>query len=238
MARHFTGASQGILGGFFAGTTPNWPGDQDRLCIVGMTGSGKTHAALWHLSRRNFNEKPWVVYDFKVDEFINSIPGTVELGVNSPAPEHPGLYIVHPVPEDDDELVDKQMTDIWKHEDIGVYVDEGYMVSSKNKGFRKLLTQGRSKHIPMIILSQRPVWMDKFVFTESEFKQVFRLQNSGDIGKMEEYIPFDLSRRLPPRHSYYYDTVDDALMVMKPVPDQDAIRAKFEKQLAGMRQVL
>lgn len=223
---------------FFDNSPVRWPGDQDRLCIVGMTGSGKTHAALWHLSRRNYDEKPWIVYDFKVDEFINSIPGTFELAVNAPPPEHPGLYIVHPIPEDDDDAVMDQMTAIWKAEDIGVYVDEGYMISSKNKGFRKLLTQGRSKHIPMIVLSQRPVWMDKFVFTESEFKQVFRLQNSDDIGKMEQYIPYDLSRTLPQRHSYYYDTIDNVLKVMKPVPDQAAIRATFERRLRGLKQVV
>lgn len=216
----------------------NFPSDTERLAIVGTTGSGKTHAALWHLARRNYDEKPWVIYDWKRDEFINSIEGTFELDVNAPAPEHPGLYIVRPIPEDDDDAVNQQMTDIWRAEDIGVYVDEGYMVSSKNKGFRKLLTQGRSKHIPMIICSQRPVWMDKFVFTESEFKQVFRLQNEGDVDKMEEYIPFDLSRRLQPRWSYYYDAINDRLDVMKAVPDQPAIRAMFHAKLARLKEVM
>ena len=80
--------------------------------------------------------------------------------------------------------------------------------------------------------------MDKFVFTESEFKQVFRLQNVGDIDKMEEYIPFDLSRRLQRRWSYYYDAIEDRLDVMRPVPDQVAIQSMFAAKLSKLRKVI
>lgn len=224
----------------------NFPDDTQRLVIVGTTGSGKTHAALWHLARRNYDQKPWVIYDWKRDEFINSIEGAYDLDVRAPAPEHPGLYIVHPIPEDDDDAVTVQMVDIWNKEDIGVFVDEGYMVSSKNHGFRKLLTQGRSKHIPMIIGTQRPVWMDKFVFTESEFKQVFRLQSDEDLKKMKEYIPqitalarlYPLAGKDRRRWSYYYDGTEDRLLPLRPVPDQDAIRAMFNAKLARLKEVI
>lgn len=221
----------------FLGRPVNFPTDTERLSIVGTTGSGKTHAALWHLAMRNYDVKPWVVYDFKYDEFIGSIPGTFELDVNAPAPEHPGLYVVHPIPEDDDDAVEDQMTDIWKRENIGVFVDEGYMLSNRNKGFRKLLTQGRSKHIPMIVCTQRPVWIDKFVFTESEYKQVFRLQNREDQKKVEEYVPYELYR-LEKRWSWYYDSPSDQLTKLRPVPDQRAIRAMFEAKLARLRKVV
>jgi hypothetical protein len=231
---------------FFSRSSMVFPDDTQRLVIVGTTGSGKTHAALWHLARRNYDLKPWVVYDWKRDDFINSIEGTFDLSPNSPAPEYPGLYIVRPTPEDDDEAIRLQMIDIWRREDIGVFVDEGYMISAKNDGFRKLLTQGRSKHIPMIVCTQRPVWMDKFVFTESEFKQIFRLQSEEDIKKMKEYVPqilaiaevYPLSGKARRHWSYYYNGPDDEIRPMQPVPDQAAIRSMFHAKLARLRKVV
>ena len=224
----------------------NFPDDTQRAVIVGTTGSGKTHAAMWHLARRNYDEKPWVVYNWKRDDFINSITGATRLEVSAPAPQHPGIYIVEPVPKRDDDAVETQMMDIWEKEDIGVFVDEGFLIAPSNDGFTNLLIQGRSKHIPMIVCTQRPVWMDKYVFTESEFKQVFRLQSEDDMKKMKEYIPDILAiAKLHPltgrerRHwSYYYDGGEDQLTLLGPVPDQDVIRAQFNAKLARLREVI
>lgn len=226
----------------------NLPNDTQRLVVVGTTGSGKTHAAMWHLGMRNFHQKPWVVYDWKQDELINSIDGAFELDVRQPAPEHPGLYIVHPILDDDDDAVAAQMKDIWNKEDIGVFVDECYMVAKNNSSFRKLLTQGRSKHIPMIVCTQRPVWVDKFVFTESEFKQMFRLQSEDDREKMAEYVPKEalasVNRLYPLRGpemkywSHYYDGPDDDIQPMHPVPDADVIRSMFHAKLARLKRVV
>ena len=226
----------------------NLPDDTQRIVVVGMTGSGKTHGAMWHLGLRNFDEKPWVVYDWKRDELINSIEGTFELGVNAPAPEHPGLYIVHPVVDDDDDAVAAQMRDIWIKEDIGVFVDEGGMVAKSNSSFRKLLTQGRSKHIPMIVCTQRPVWVDKYVFTESEFKQVFKLQSEDDYAKLREYMPrealesvnllYPLRGKEMKYWSHYYDGPEDDIRPMQPLPDANVIRSMFHAKLAKLRRVV
>lgn len=215
----------------------NFPNDTERLVIVGATGSGKTHAALWHLSRRNYDEKPWIVYDYKYDAFIEEVEGTQELDMSDPIPERPGIYLVHPRPGDE-EIVEGHMWRIWDTENIGVYIDEGYMVGNTNKGFRALLTQGRSKHIPMITLSQRPVWMDRFVFSEAEYFQMFRLQHRGDIKKLEEYIPHSISTRLQPRYSYYYDAPNDQIAVLKPVPDREAVLDTFHSKLRRLKKVV
>lgn len=224
----------------------NTPDDTQRIVIVGTTGSGKSHAAMWHLSRRNYDEKPWVIYNWKRDEFINSVQGAQRLSVDAPAPQHPGIYIVEPIPKRDDDAVEAQMMDIWEQEDIGVYVDEGFLIAPSNDGFTNLLIQGRSKHIPMIVCTQRPVWMDKYVFTESEYKQVFRLQSEEDMKKMREYIPgiMDIARLHPltgreNRHwSYYYDGPEDQLTRLRPVPDQNTIRAAFNAKLARRKEAL
>lgn len=222
-----------------------FPNDTQRLLILGATGSGKTNAALWHLSQRNFDEKPWVIYDFKHDELIEAIEGANHLDVNAPPPDRPGLYIVNPVPGQEGE-VDAQMMQIWDRENIGVYVDEGYMIPKNSLGFRSLLTQGRSKHIPVIVLSQRPVWMDRFTFTEANYIQVFRLQHIDDTKTVEGFVPnptdsaktHPLRKRLPEYWSYYYDVGRNKLMEVKPVPDPDAILDTFDLRLRKLRKVI
>jgi hypothetical protein len=136
------------------------------------------------------------------------------------------------------DAVQEQLAGIWEQQNTGVLIDEGYMVSqapNTHSWLRTLLTQGRSMHIPMIILSQRPVWMDRFVFSESDFYQVFRLNHSGDRKKIMEYIPADLSERLPEYHSFYHDVAKEETVVLRPVPAEDEILSVFESRLEAMR---
>lgn len=217
----------------------NLPDDTQRISIIGRTGSGKTVCGVWHLSNTNFTTMPWVVYDFKRDSLLSQIgelEGAEHIDVTT-VPQKPGIYFVHPHPDQLDEVQD-QMWRIWGQENTGVFVDEGYMVcgpANSNSAFRSLLTQGRSKHIPMIILSQRPVWMDRFVFSESDFYQVFALNHSGDRKKIMEYVPSDLTKPLPKYHSYYHDVADAETCIMKPVPTSDDILKVFESRLATLK---
>ncbi len=218
--------------------------DTQRTSIVGRTGSGKTVAAAHHLSKADFTVKPWIVYDFKHDGLLTAIAGlkgAEHIGLDT-VPRRPGLYFVHPLPHEV-EAVQAQMWRIWSQENTGVYCDEGYMAAPPpgvNPAFRALLTQGRSKHIPMIVLSQRPVWLDKFVFSEADFFQVFALSHIGDRKKVMEYVPADLTRRLPPYYSYYHavnnpETGEPETLVLKPVPEPDVILEHIETRLLSMR---
>ncbi len=200
--------------------------------IVGRTGTGKTQAGGWHLSRANFTTQPWIVYDFKGDELLGSITRAREIAVTE-LPTKPGIYIVRPLP-DDTEGIGEQMRRIWEQENTGVFVDEGYMVDGP--WFRALLTQGRTKRIPMIVLAQRPVWISRFVFSEADFYQVFHLNHSKDRQKIEEYVPVDIDRRLPDFHSYYYDVARNSVCVFKPVPTKDEILAVFDARLAALEE--
>lgn len=213
-----------------------FPGDKDRHAIIGTTGSGKTQAALWHLSGRDFHVMPWVIYNYKGEESIDAIQGARHIDLDE-MPETPGIYIAHPLPHQTEE-VERHMWRIWEQGKIGVYIDEGYMVGRTNPAFRALLTQGRSKYIPMIVLSQRPVWMDTFVFTESQFFQVFRLQHIKDIKRVEEFVPANLERRLPEFHSYYYDVGTNKMVIMRPVPPIETILATFRRRLMRQKKVV
>lgn len=214
-----------------------FPNDTQRCVVVGRTGSGKTQAGIWQLSRRDYTVKPWIIYDFKGDELIADIEGAYSLGLTDSIPTKPGLYIVQPTHEDEN-AVEAQMWEILRSGHTGVFIDEGYMVGKNNKAFRTILTQGRSKHIPVIVLTQRPVWMDRFVFSEAEFFQLFQLNQKKDLQNVNDFIPFDLSARLPDYHSYWYDAPRNMIMKCAPVPDRDTILDIFEARLATLPKVL
>jgi hypothetical protein len=210
------------------------PEDTHRHVIVGATGSGKTQAALWHLSHRSYHEMPWVIYNYKRDELIDGIPHTHPLGLDE-VPAEPGVYVSHPLP---DESVEEHMWGVWNKGNTGVYVDEGYMLGNNNPAFRALLTQGRSRKVPLIVLSQRPVWMDRFTFSEGDFYQVFRLQHAKDRRNVEQFVPANLEKRLPKYHSYYYDVGEDQVSVLKPVPDIHVIYETFRRRLERQRRAI
>jgi hypothetical protein len=207
------------------------PDDSHRLTMYGQTGSGKTVAALWHLSQRSFDSKPWLVYDFKEDEHIARIPRLEQLKVGE-VPKHPGLYVTRPVPEHDDDSVEESMWGIWKQRDTGVYVDEGYMIGKRNAAYKALLTQGRSRSIPVITLSQRPVWMTRFAISEADFHQIFFLADESDKDVVQRFVPHDMGeQRLPRYHSYYYDVGRDDFLGLKPVPKLEETLDVFERRM-------
>lgn len=213
--------------------------DTQRLFVCGRTGSGKTQAGIWQLSQRSYDIMPWIVYDFKGDDLIGEIPRAEEISLTE-VPKKPGLYIVRPVPEtDDDELVAQQMRQIWARGNIGVFVDEGYMISNRNKAYRALLTQGRSKHIPVITLTQRPTWLPtRFIISEADFYQVFFLNDIDDVMRVQKFLRGDLSETLPEYHSYYYDVATNDFYILSPVPNKDVILETFDHRLAPKRKFI
>ena len=210
----------------------NFPKDTERHAIYGMTGSGKTVFALWCLSRRSFHKMPWIIIDFKRDVTIARVPGLEEIGVDDKLPSRKGLYVVRPDPaEGTDGTMTEWLYRVWAQERTGLLLDEGYMLSRYDAGLRAVLTQGRSKTIPVIALSQKPVWVSPFVHSESEFKSVFFLQMPRDVDTVKEWLPpgrdVDPSR-LPPHHSYWYHVASREFRRFGPCPGEDEILQTFD----------
>ena len=212
------------------------PGPTHRIAIVGRTGSGKTQAALWHLSHANFTEQPWIILDYKGDDLIASIDRSEEIDIGT-VPTEPGIYIISVLPGEEEDL-SNWFYQAWVQENIGILVDEGYMIDRNDRWFNACLTQGRSKRIPMIILSQRPVWLSRFVFSEADFFQVFDLTHVKDMDKVREYIRDDdrnqLDKPLEDFHSFYYDVGKRRLETFGPVPDAGKILGSIDTRLAQL----
>jgi len=210
------------------------PKNDHRLVIVGRTGTGKTQAAAWQLVMRNIGHFIWIIFDFKGDHLLNQL-GAVEITLTQ-MPKKPGLYIVHPLPHQN-EQVETMLWEIWRRGNIGVFIDEGYMIGD-SAAFRAMLTQGRSKRIPMIILSQRPVWLSRFVFSEADYYQVFRLNDRDDRKTMSRFIAADLETKLPDYHSVYFTVANEDTTILAPAPDQEIIIETAEIKLAGTKERL
>ena len=196
------------------------PNDAERTVVVGMTGSGKTQGASFLLSRMNYAEMPWVVFDFKREAMFEEMALFPLTSLQ--APRDPGIYIDRTGPGDL-ENIETLMLDIHARGDCGMLIDEG-MELGHSRAFRTVLTQGRSLRIPIITCSQRPAHVTLSVFTEANFFMVYDLTHPDD----EKLIAGYLKRKKPPPplpryHFYWYEVVEKTLLQMRPVPERDRI---------------
>ncbi len=205
------------------------PNDSNRVTIIGSTGSGKTQAGVWHLSLRSWQRMPWVVVDYKRDKLLAQLPWAGELSYGDRIPKKPGLYVIHPHPDDTEEM-DKFLTKVWEREKTGLLVDEAMMLGQYNGGFKAILTQGRSKTLPVIALTQRPVSAEVHLFTDSEYYQLFRLNTAKDERHITNLVGRQDNKMLPDYHSVWYDVVRHQGQTWKPVTKNDVILENFHRR--------
>ncbi len=213
-----------------------FPDTSQRVTIFGRTGSGKTQFAAWLLSEAPFHQQPYIVFDYKRDKLLGQIDFAKEIGIGE-IPKHPGLYIVHPIIEITDNAVEAWLWRIWAKEQIGIYVDEGYSLPNKGAAFKAILTQGRSKNIPAIVLSQRPRDISRFIFTEADFYGAFHLNDRNDMKRCAEFMPPEINwrERQPKYNCRWYDVGQDRVFNMLPAPDAETILDKFYDRLKPVR---
>lgn len=220
---------------------PNFtlPSDTQRISIIGRTGSGKTQLAAWVLSHAAFDRMPYIIIDYKRDQLLNEISYVEEIDVGEKIPKHPGLYITHPHPDQEEDL-EKLLWAMWQRERVGAYVDEVYALpkNGKTRAFIALLTQGRSKKIPLIGLTQRPSWCTRFLFSEADYYSVFHLNDFRDRQTVRAFMDTDLEDELPQFHSRYFDVAKNKTFLLRPVPDRNTILDRFNQRLKPKRRFL
>jgi DNA helicase HerA-like ATPase len=194
------------------------PDATSRVSICGQTGSGKTRFAVWLFSFSQFHKRPYVIIDFKHDELIAQIPHIREITFAT-VPSQPGLYVLRPAPDQTEELSD-WLWKVWRKGNIGLFFDEAYMVKN-DRALNAILTQGRSRKIPCLILTQRPTYCSRFVFSEANYFAIFHLNDKRDYAIIKGFTPqnqvFDFSRPLPRYCARWYDVAQDYAAIIEPV---------------------
>ena len=214
-----------------------FPGPDDRLTINGMTGSGKSIFGVWLFSESaDFNKKPWIFLDYKNETLITEALDRrlfAPLSISARIPDKPGIFVVRPNVREGQGPVSDFLWRVYERGKVGMFLDEATMVpelrGEANSGgpFQSLLSQGRSKEIPVWVLAQRPVHVNKMVYTENNFYCAFRLRSKEDLKKVVENIPDD-SRgftstwspniRLPEYWSRWYDAKQDRSFLVRACP--------------------
>jgi len=220
------------------------PDHTHRVAINGRTGTGKTHFGAWLLSLAPFDKIPYVIVDYKRDELLNGIERAKFID-DRKLPRIPGIYILHATPFDKTGI-ENWLRKVYDHGKIGLFLDEAYMLPNQKRddsSFVAILTQGRSLHIPAIVLTQRPSHVTPYVFTEADFYVLFPLNDQKDIERVSDRAPvkdpehpaWDMTRRLPRYHSRWYDQGEHFSAVMKPAPSKEVILETFDDRLKPKR---
>lgn len=203
------------------------PRTDERLTILGTTGSGKTTLASWVLSLAPIHQMPYIAVDYKGDDLLGQL-NVEELKLSDRIPGRPGLYIVHPLPSDDD-AVEEWLWKVWAKGNVGLFIDEAYLLPDK-KALKNILAQGRSLRIPVIAASQRPARVQRSLFTEASHISVFRLLDERDKKTVSEFTPPGMiDNRLPRYNSYWYNVSDHddddekPWHVLSPVPPAEKL---------------
>lgn len=206
-------------------------GGDARTTVIGATGSGKTTCGLWLLSRQRFDRRPWFVFDLKREPIFDAVgmPPIEEWSIHSRPPRQKGLYLASPLPNQKEAIE----TFLWRCFDrgnIGIYVDEASLMPDGD-AFTAILQQGRSKRIPTICCTQRPVNVIRPVFSEASYYCVYRLADKRDYKVVEGFVPGDLSKPLPAYHWRWYDVARNRLLTMGPVPDPARVAGELREAI-------
>lgn len=212
------------------------PTNEDRVSVVGSTGEGKTQFSVFLLSVAHFDQMPYYIWDYKREPLIARIRAK-EIGLHEKPPTQPGLYVLRPE-HNDTEGAENFLGKIYERGNSGQYFDEAYMLPNSGihgNGFlRAIYTQGRTKKIPCITLTQQPAHIISFAFSEAQHRAVFYLNRPRDRKTIAEYLPenVDFRNHLPKYHSWWYSSGERQAIPLMPVPGSEELLDRIDSRLA------
>lgn len=191
---------------FSSNRFPYFLSEGERCVLVGQTGSGKTQHAISLI--RNAPIFPVIIFDTKIepefekiceyetDTFTLCESASELLRLSKLRPEkipdfilvRPGIYELQ-----DFSVLDKYCEIAFNSfGECTVYFDELYNWHNNGRPlthFIALLTRGRSRGKTVIQSTQRPSWVSRFCFTESQVYYIHRLVDARDVKVLASCIP-------------------------------------------------
>lgn len=163
-----------------------------RVFIAGKTGSGKTTLA----EKIAIQQRNLIVLDTKHQIDLGErykICTTKDVIKYSYDNNYDGIIIRPSATEIDSSLYfDNIFKWIYERENTQIYIDEILMIVKSHlnypKYLRALYTQGRSKNIGIMTLSQRPSGIPLWILSETDTFIKFQLQLNKDTMRMSEFM--------------------------------------------------
>lgn len=204
------------------------PARGERALIAGQTGSGKTTLACWLIQR--LERYPRYILDLKIEPKFKALPDSITTDKHGVAMTalHRRISVRHVVYRppaamvQDPEALDRLLMEHYHTgRDMPIYVDEAYLLHISGRagpGLVSLLTRGRSRGITTILSTQRPVWVSRFCWSESQHFYILRLSDVKDRARVSDIVPLSPDVLLP-RHEWVHWSHDqDAPVRYLPVP--------------------
>lgn len=206
-----------------------FPKRDERICILGATGSGKTNFLVYLLSYLAKSQTTRIdILDTKVEPKFEQLPFS-EVVENfddlSKCEALVRIYRPNGKEVNDLELLDQYLQ--WRYENAPnlTVIDEIGSLGINTKprmGLQNLLTRGRSRNAALWICSQRPAWVNNFIFTESKRFYVFYLNDEKDRKRVTQFTTPAMEKPAKIEYGFkYYKVGTRSVTEFKGVPNMD-----------------
>lgn len=191
----------------------------ERVAVVGMTGSGKT--VLVKKFCQQYNRAVFI--DFKKEN--SDLENTLITSNYEEAIKHidsnSNFFIVLQPLDLNEETFDQFCEEIFNRNNLTLIFDEIYFICFPKvcEFHGKLIRMGRSKGIGLVHCTQRPNYVDQALLSESNHFFIFRLQLEGDRKKVEGIIGQDLTEPMKELNEYefLYYNYKEGFKIFEPV---------------------
>jgi hypothetical protein len=197
-----------------------------RVLLAGRTGSGKSTLGCWLMTR---SPGSWVILNPKWTKAYDQLPDSqtvksLDFGKIERSIAQNRFTVVNPKPgESNNHTLDAFVAQLHdSYSNIGLCCDELYTLHSggvAGEGLLGWLTRGRELKQSFIGMTQRPKFISKFLFSESDFVGGMTLSIADDRKVMYQNTgnPAFL-QKVPERDWLWLDVATDELRFFGPVP--------------------